>query len=221
MARAACLWARRVRWALPGWTVRSLCPKSGPTTPSAAGRLGFHRTAPWPPHRSWPSRWWAGPSPRACRRKGSPGTACRGLIGACGRGWKPTPHASGLAVTGPEYVWLGGQPRPVNTLLAALPEDGWTRLSAGAGAQGPRWDDWRWLPLAAPLEPGWRRWLLVRRRGSAPPELTAYGVFAPQAATREEVVRVAGSRWTSANGCEAATGAVGRDHDEVRSWTGW
>jgi SRSO17 transposase len=131
------------------------------------------------------------------------------------------PHAYVLAVTGQEYVWLGGQQRQVKTLLAALPEDGWTRRSAGDGAKGPRWYDWRWLLLAAPLEPGWRRWLLVRRRVSAPPELTAYVVFARQATTMEEVVRVAGSRWTIESGFEAAKGEVGLDHYEVRSWTGW
>jgi SRSO17 transposase len=56
---------------------------------------------------------------------------------------------------------------------------------------------------------------------SAPPELTADGVFARQATTLEEVVRVAGSRWTTESSVEAAKGEVGLDHDEVRSWPGW
>jgi SRSO17 transposase len=51
-----------------------------------------------------------------------------------------------LAVSGQAYVWLGWQQRQVKTLLAALPEDGWTRLSAGDGTKSPRWDDWHWLP---------------------------------------------------------------------------
>jgi SRSO17 transposase len=131
------------------------------------------------------------------------------------------PQAYVLAVSGKEYVWLGPQQRQVKTLLASLPAEGWTRLSAGDGAKGPRWYDWRWLPLAAPLEPGWRRWLLVRRSLSAPTEVTAYVVFAPQATTLEEGVRVAGSRWTVESGFEAAKGEVGLDHYEVRSWTGW
>ena len=46
-------------------------------------------------------------------------------------------------------------------------------------------------------------------------------VFAPQATTLEEVVRVAGTRWTIESGFEAAKGEVGLDHYEVRSWTGW
>jgi SRSO17 transposase len=131
------------------------------------------------------------------------------------------PHAYVLAVSGKEYVWLGGQQRQVKTLLATLPEDGWTRLSAGDGAKGPRWYDWRWLPLAEPLEPGWRRWLLVRRSLSEPADLAAYVVFVPQPTTLEEVVRVAGSRWTIESSFEAAKGEVGLDHYEVRSWTAW
>jgi SRSO17 transposase len=131
------------------------------------------------------------------------------------------PQAYVLAVSGKEDVWRGALQRQVNTLLASLAEEGWTRLSAGDGAQGPRWYAWRWLPLADPLEPGWPRWRLVRRSLSAPMELTADAVCAPQATTREDVVRVAGSRWTVESGVEAATGEVGLDQYEVRTWRGW
>jgi hypothetical protein len=124
-------------------------------------------------------------------------------------------------VSGKEYVWLGAQQRQVKTSLATLPLAGWTRLSAGDGTQGPRWYDYCWLPLAAPLAPGWRRWLLVRRSLSTPTELTAYVVFAPHATPLQQVVRVAGSRWTVESGVEEAKGEVGLDQYEVRSWTGW
>jgi SRSO17 transposase len=131
------------------------------------------------------------------------------------------PHAYVLAVSGKEYVWLGWRQRHVKTLLAALPTEGWARLSAGDGTKGPRWYDWRWLPLADPVDPTWRRWLLVRRSCSTPTELTAYVVFAPQGTTLAEVVRVAGTRWTVESGFEAAKGEVGLDQYEVRRWTGW
>jgi SRSO17 transposase len=136
-------------------------------------------------------------------------------------GLEAQPQAYVLTVSGKEYVGLGWRQRQVKTLLASLPAEGWTRLSAGDGAKGPRWFDWRWLPLAPPLEPGWHRWLLGRRSVSDPTDLTAYVVFAPQDATLEAVVRVAGSRWTIESGFEAAKGEVGLDHYEVRSWTGW
>jgi len=113
------------------------------------------------------------------------------------------------AVSGKAYVWLGAQQRQVKTSLATLPLAGWTRLSAGDGTQGPRWYDYCWLPLAAPLAPGWRRWLLVRRSLSTPTELTAYVVFAPHATPLQQGVRVAGSRWTVESGFEEAKGDVG------------
>jgi SRSO17 transposase len=138
------------------------------------------------------------------------------------RMWLETqPQASVLAVSGQEYVWLGWQPRQVKTILAALPEDGWTRLSAGDGSQGPRWYDWRWRPLADPMDPSWRRWLLVRRSISEPAERRASVVFAPQTMTLEAVVRVAGARWTIESSVEAAKGEVGLDDYEVRHGTGW
>jgi SRSO17 transposase len=46
-------------------------------------------------------------------------------------------------------------------------------------------------------------------------------VFAPQATSLGELVRVAGSRWTIESSFEAAKGEVGLDDYEVRSWTGW
>jgi SRSO17 transposase len=131
------------------------------------------------------------------------------------------PQAYVLAVSGKEYVWLDWQQRQVKTILAALSEEGWTRLSAGDGSKGPRWYDWRWLPLADPMEVDWRRWLLVRRSISEPSELRAYVVFTPQNTVLADVVRVAGTRWAVESCFEAAKGEVGLDDYEVRSWTGW
>jgi SRSO17 transposase len=126
-----------------------------------------------------------------------------------------------LAVSGKEYVWCAGRQQQVKTILATLGAEGWCRLSAGDGTKGPRWYDWRWLPLATPWQPHWRRWLLVRRSLSDPTELTAYVVFAPHAAALATVVQVAGSRWTVERCFEEAKGEVGLDQYEVRSWTGW
>lgn len=126
-----------------------------------------------------------------------------------------------LAVSGKEYVWLGSQPQQIKTILSTLGPEGWYRLSAGEGTKGPRWYDWTWRPLAAPRQPQWGRWLLVRRSLSAPTELTAYVVFAPRATAIYTVVPVAGSRWTIEQCFEEAKGEVGLDQYEVRSWTGW
>jgi SRSO17 transposase len=48
------------------------------------------------------------------------------------------PQAYVLAVSGQKYVWRGWQPRQVKRILASLPAEEWTWLSAGDGAKGPR-----------------------------------------------------------------------------------
>ena len=126
-----------------------------------------------------------------------------------------------LAVSGKEAVGVEGLPGQVKAVLAALPAEGWTRASAGAGSKGPRWYDWCWRPVAAPRHPDWRRWLLVRRSVEDPTALTAFLVFAPQSTTLLEAVQTAGTRWAIEMCFEAAKGEVGLDQYEVRSWTGW
>src|SRR5258707_4935121 len=128
-----------------------------------------------------------------------------------------------LAVSGKESVnrdatWT---PQRVSRLLQELPKEGWQRLSAGDGAKGPRWYDWYQLPLVPPLQEGFARWCLVRRSLSDPTDQQAYVVFAPEGTTLEDLVRVAGRRWTIEVAFEQAKGEVGLDHYEVRGWTGW
>lgn len=126
-----------------------------------------------------------------------------------------------LAVSGKEYVWQAGRQQRISTLLATVPEAGWTRLSAGDGAKGPRWYDWLLVPTADPDQAAWQRWVLVRRNRHDVTDLTAYVVFAPAATTLLQMVQVAGSRWAIEVCFEAAKSAVGLDQYEVRSWTGW
>jgi SRSO17 transposase len=126
-----------------------------------------------------------------------------------------------LAVSGKEHVWLQGDQQRITTILATLPKTGWSRLSAGDGAKGPRWYDWLRLRGADPDSPGWTRWVLVRRNISDPTDVTAYLVFAPEVTPLVELVRVAGSRWAIEVCFEAAKGEVGLDQYQVRSWRGW
>ena len=128
-----------------------------------------------------------------------------------------------LAVSGKESVNLDATwtPRRISRLLQDLPAAGWQRLSAGDGAKGSRWYDWTRVPLVPPLQAGFARWCLVRRSLSDPTDRHAYVVFAPEGTTLEDLVRVAGRRWTIEVAFEQAKGEVGLDHYEVRSGTGW
>jgi SRSO17 transposase len=100
--------------------------------------------------------------------------------------WLETiPRGYVFAVSGKEYVWQGIKQVRISTVLQTLPDDGWTRLSAGEGTKGPRLYDWQRIAVNDPPVAGWRRWVLVRRSISDPTELTAYVCCAP-AATHDQ-----------------------------------
>jgi SRSO17 transposase len=126
-----------------------------------------------------------------------------------------------LAVPATYGVWTAGEQVEAQTLAAQLPEEAWTRLSAGEGSQGPRWYDWACLALPYPATDGKAHWLLVRRSLSEPAERAYYRVCAPATTSVPEMVRAAGSRWAIEVGFEEAKGLVGLDEYEVRKWQAW
>jgi SRSO17 transposase len=138
------------------------------------------------------------------------------------RGWlEGHEQAYVLAVSGKDYVWIGWRQHQVKALLATLPDHGWERLSAGAGAKGPRAYDWLLRPIGSGLQEPGRRWLLVRRSTEEPHELTASVVFAPAGTPLEAMVAVAGTRWTVESDFATTKGEVGLDQYEVRGWAAW
>lgn len=117
-----------------------------------------------------------------------------------------------------------GQPH-ADRIAAAIPASAWQRLSAGAGAKGPRLFDWARAPLArlqlSAEERRWEHWLLVRRSRKDPSEMAYYVVFAPRGMSLQRLVQVAGQRWRIEQSFALAKGEVGLDHYEVRRWDGW
>ena len=106
-------------------------------------------------------------------------------------------------------------------LAAQQPATAWQQLSCGAGAQGERVYDWLYLELRPGLRDGWVHGLLVLRSVSTPDELAYYLVYASTGTSVEELVRIAGTRWSIETFFKQAKGQVGLDHYEVRSWQGW
>jgi SRSO17 transposase len=133
----------------------------------------------------------------------------RRLIEAHGRGYV-------LAVTSAQRLGL----KPVEDWLEDVPARGWTRLSAGDGAKGPRLYDWAYLPYGIPPA-GWKSGLLIRRKKGRPHQFTFYLTWAPAETPLSTLVRVAGQRWRIESCFEEAKGETGLDEYEVRSWTGW
>ena len=89
------------------------------------------------------------------------------------------------------------------------------------GYKGPWVYDWARVELRPLKELGKGYWRRVRRSIAKPGELAYYVCFGPVDTTLEELVRVAGTRWTIAECFEEAKGEVGLDQYEVRKWDGW
>src|SRR5512144_1527038 len=107
-----------------------------------------------------------------------------------------------------------------DALAAMLPAQAWTKISAGAGAKGPR--DYHWARAAIrPLEDLRSYWLLVRRSLSDPTDLAYYLCHGPERTPLRELVRVAGARWAIEETFQTAKGQVGLDQYQVRRYDSW
>jgi SRSO17 transposase len=108
-----------------------------------------------------------------------------------------------------------------DALAATLPAQAWKRLSAGAGAKGPRIYHWARVVIRPVDEAGKRHWLLVRRALSDPSDLAYYLCFARAGTPLRELVRVAGARWAIEESFQTAKGEVGLDQYQVRRYDSW
>jgi SRSO17 transposase len=118
-------------------------------------------------------------------------------------------------------VRAGLQQVRAKALVAEVPADGWHRLSCGVGSKGPRVYDWARLRTAAPEPDEYARWLLIRRSASDPSDVAYFACGGPPATTLDDLVRVAGARWSIEDLFELAKGDCGLDEYEVRGWVGW
>jgi len=126
-----------------------------------------------------------------------------------------------LAVAKSHPVSTGIGARPAIELARKLPARAWQRLSAGAGAKGPRWYDWALIEASDPAVTGsGPHWLLIRRRISDG-EYAFYRAHAPRRVPLGQLVRVAGSRWKIEDGFAGGKELAGLDEHQVRSWTSW
>ena len=123
-------------------------------------------------------------------------------------------------------VCIAGDSR-ADRLVADAPADAWKRRSCGEGAKGPRLFDWAvaTLPTVSEAGPGWRRWLLARRsltrNAKGEREIAYYLCGAPIGTTDEDLIRVAGARWSVEDCFQTAKTEVGLDQYQVRRYDAW
>jgi SRSO17 transposase len=107
-----------------------------------------------------------------------------------------------------------------DALARLLPAQAWKKISAGAGAKGPRLYHWARAAIR-PLEDTPCYWLLVRRSLNDPADLAYYLCHGPEHTPLRELVRVAGARWAIEETFQTAKGQVGLDQYQVRRYESW
>jgi SRSO17 transposase len=134
----------------------------------------------------------------------------------------------GYVVAVPKSQWVGGGVGSgvrADSVAAQAPPEAWKRLSCGDGAKGPRLYDWALADVRFETEPGYRRWLLVRRsltpNAKGELELAYYLCHGPTGTTIGDLIRVAGARWAIEECFQSAKNETGLDHYQVRRYDAW
>jgi SRSO17 transposase len=126
-----------------------------------------------------------------------------------------------MAIRRTDTFPVSGREQRADALAAALPARSWQRLSAGAGAHGPREHHWARITIGAGAQPGRRHWLLARRSLRDPGEIAYYACYGPARSRVVDLAWVAGSRWRIEECFQQAKNETGLDHYQVRSWRAW
>jgi SRSO17 transposase len=126
-----------------------------------------------------------------------------------------------MAIRRSDTFPVSGAEQRADALTAALSARSWQRLSAGAGAHGPREYYWARVTIAAGAGPGRGHWLLARRSLRDPDEIAYYACYGPARSRLVDLAWVAGSRWHVEECFQQAKNEAGLDHYQVRSWRAW
>jgi SRSO17 transposase len=138
------------------------------------------------------------------------------------RAWLEERHVSYvMAIRRSDTFTISGAEQRADGLIAALPARSWQRLSAGAGAHGPREYHWARVTIAAGAKPGRGHWLLARRSLTGPDEIAYYACYGPTRTRLVDLAWVAASRWHIEECFQQAKNEAGLDHYQVRSWRAW
>src|SRR3569833_137292 len=106
-------------------------------------------------------------------------------------------------------------------LVTGLDPRAWRRVSAGAGAHGPREYDWARIPIRIGWARGRGHWLLARRSISEPAQIAYFVCSGPRRSTLADLAWIAGARWRIEECFQQAKNDAGLDHYQVRTWRAW
>ncbi|MGW4330884.1 IS701 family transposase [Nocardia sp. NPDC004573] len=118
-------------------------------------------------------------------------------------------------------VTTGWTQARADELVAALPARAWRRISAGAGAHGPRDYDWARVPIRVLWEPRARTLATGTTQHLQPCRVAYYVCYGPRRSTIADLAWIAGARWRIEECFQQAKNEAGLDHYQVRSWRAW
>jgi SRSO17 transposase len=118
------------------------------------------------------------------------------------------------------FTMPAGEQR-ADDLIAAVPARAWQKISAGAGAHGPREYHWARVAVRPGGKRGRSRWLLARRSLTSPDEISYYACYGPRRSSTADLAWTAGSRWHIEECFQQAKNETGLDHYQVRTWRAW
>ncbi len=135
---------------------------------------------------------------------------------------RETPYVLAVPVNQRVIAHIGGRVAELraDALATRISAQAWKKISAGAGAKGPRLYHWARAAIR-PLEDTESYWLLVRRSLTDPNDLAYYLCHGPERTPLRELVRVAGARWAIEETFQTAKGQVGLDQYQVRRYDSW
>jgi SRSO17 transposase len=118
-------------------------------------------------------------------------------------------------------ITITGRQCRADELVAALDARAWRRVSAGAGAHGPREYDWARIPIRIGWARGRGHWLLARRSISDPSQIAYFVCYGPRRCSLADLAWTAGARWRIEECFQQAKNEAGLDHYQVRTWRAW
>jgi SRSO17 transposase len=118
-------------------------------------------------------------------------------------------------------ITAGGHQRRADQLVTDLDARAWRRISAGAGAHGPREYDWARIPIRIGWARGRGHWLLARRSISDPGQIAYFICYGPRRSSLADLAWIAGARWRIEECFQQAKNDAGLDHYQVRTWRAW
>ena len=127
----------------------------------------------------------------------------------------------GMAIRCSDTLTTPAGEQRADALIAAISARARQRISAGAGAHGPREYHWARTPVRTRWKPGRGHWLLARRSLADPEKIAYYACYGPRRSSTADLAWIAGSRWHIEECFQQAKNEAGLDHYQVCTWRAW